>query len=304
MSCTEFILNGLDGANPLGFLAALGVLKATSDALPGNNVKMWWSQGFSSWRPILVLSKDMTSDEIILLLEQHLKNVDKKSFNFAENLNLQAENFRKESKMAFENSNPNNRYVADFLAAYGCDSILDEKTGIIKDTALRTMSGAGHQHFLGSMLKLIENTTANHLSKALFSIWDYSDDQPSLRWDPIDDRRYALRWKEPSHDKIMTVRGANRLAIEALSLLPTAPYKNGLETTAFSNRPGEGVQFSWPIWKPKISLDIVRSMLSLKELQSLKPDRDMLSRMGIVEIYRSQRITEGKYRNFSSAISV
>ena len=304
MKCDKIVLSGLDGANPLGFLATVGLLKTTKDALNDNYIKIGWSLEHGSWRPILCLSNEMTKEELVTLLDTHLKNVDITPFRFAPDLNISPESFQVQNKLAFEKSNLNNRYFADFLVAYGCESIMDKKNGIILDTALRTMSGAGHQHFLGSMLELIGNTNTDHLFKALFSTWDYSDARPSLRWDPMDDRRYALRWKEPSGDKILTVRGANRLAIEALPLLPTAPYRNGLETTGFSHRPEEGVQFSWPIWKPKITIDIVRSLLSLKELQTLKPDRDTLSRMGIVEVFRSQRITEGKYRNFTSAISV
>jgi hypothetical protein len=64
------------------------------------------------------------------------------------------------------------------------------------------MSGAGHQHLLGFMKQLVRLTTREQVGAALFAQLTSEDEGPSLRWDPQDDRRYALRWKEPSGDKI------------------------------------------------------------------------------------------------------
>ena len=77
------------------------------------------------------------------------------------------------------------------------------------DTAFRTMSGAGHQHFLGFMRELAVHTTADQLRRALLSRWDYADSRPSLRWDPADYRPHALRADDPSTDPIKTMRGAD-----------------------------------------------------------------------------------------------
>jgi hypothetical protein len=163
------------------------------------------------------------------------------------------------------------------------------------------MSGAGHQHFLGFMQQLAHATDLGNLREALFNVWRYRDDKPSLRWDPNDDRRYALRWDNPSGDSIKTVRGANRLAIEALPLLPAVPVGKRAETTGFTQERGRGVLWTWPIWHPPLSLDVVRSLLALREIQRETPDRGLLSRMGISEVFRCQRITQGKYRNLTPA---
>ena len=73
--------------------------------------------------------------------------------------------------------------------------------------------------------------------------------------------------KAPSGDPVRTMRGANRLAVEALPLFPTVPGERHLHTTGFSQRRGEGVLFSWPIWEGALSIEVVRSLLSLAELQ-------------------------------------
>lgn len=193
---------------------------------------------------------------------------------------------------------PANRAWADFLAAFGCESVTDDK-GLIQDTSLRTMSGAGHQHFLGFMRTLISDTTSEELHAAMFLPWRYVDPRPSMRWDPADDRRYAMRWDDPSGDPIRTVRGANRLAIEALPLLPTMPVGADLATTGFSRLVDRGIYWSWPIWDRPVIVEVVRSLLAYDELQRQPPDRRQLSAMGVREIYRSRRITQGKYRNFT-----
>ena len=98
------------------------------------------------------------------------------------------------------------------------------------------------------------------------------------------------------------MRGANRLAIEALPLLPTVPGERRLHTTGFSERRGEGVMFTWPIREPPLNVEVVRSLLSLAEIQEPRPNRGSLMGRGVVEVFRSRRITVGKYRSLSSAV--
>ncbi len=166
------------------------------------------------------------------------------------------------------------------------------------------MSGAGNQHFLGFMQELTKVTDIKNIHDSLFNRWSYTDTGPSLRWDPADDRRYALRWLRPSTDPIKTVRGANRLAIEALPLLPSVPCGGRLETTGFTQRKRQNASWTWPIWTSLLSIDVIRSLLALPELQRISPNRKTLHVMSIEEVFRSQRITQGKYRNFTTAVPV
>jgi hypothetical protein len=99
------------------------------------------------------------------------------------------------------------------------------------------------------------------------------------------------------------VLGANRLAIESLPLLPTIPVGSTLRTTGFTGQGSRDTFWTWPIWEGLLPLDVVRSLLALRELQRPEPSRSMLVQMGVVEIYRSQRLTVGKFRNFAPAAS-
>ena len=299
------VLNGLDGSNPLGFLAALGTLRVVTEAAPSSKWHLQWQMYDGTWTPKILGNDPLSEDVLIDLLMPALKKMkDQPALKFAKNLNISCEQFRVVTEEAQTAATFTARHEVDFIAAFGCESLpVSDKSPTIQDTALRTMSGAGHQHFLGSMLELVQTTEPDHLRTSLFLPWQYADERPNLRWDPVDDRRYALRWKDPSKDPVRTMRGANRLAIEALPLLPTAPGERKLHTTGFSQRPGE-VLFTWPIWEVSLSMDVVRSLLSMAELQEPEPDHATLRARGVVEVYRSQRITIAKFRNFTVASPV
>lgn len=301
----EIVFEGIDGGNPLGFLAALGAFRTTALTWQDRPVRLSWLPISGVWRPVLNGIGTHETEVFLAALNTALKGMwDQPALTFAPDLVVSMETFRKEAANAQAASDLQNRSHADFIAAFGSEATHSDERGReqnIQDTAFRTMSGAGHQHFLGFMRDLIAKTEIQDLSTALFHEWRYTDPGPSLRWDPNDDRRYALRWKEPSGDPATTVRGANRLAIEALPLFPTAPIGNRLETTGFRQRRGEGTLWTWPIWTAALPLDPIRSMLALSELQASKPDRQKLTARGIAEIFRSQRMTIGKYRNFTPA---
>ncbi len=299
-------LPGLDGANSLGFLAALGTVRAATLYWPQHPVQMAWSASDLGWRPELHLPPALEQEELLAGLNAFLHQTDLlRWLADYDDLTIPLASFREAALAAVPTATATDRAAADFLAALGSDvveaQLNGKKNGLIADTALRTMSGAGHQHFIGFMRSLIADTTIEHLRSALFETWTYVDPGPSLRWDPIDDRRYALRWHKPAGDPLTTVRGANRLAIEALPMLPTIPVKTKLETTGFTQHKGHGTHWSWPLWNTPIGLDEIRSLLSHPMLQSETPDRRSLLAMGVMEIYRCRRITQGKYRNFTPA---
>ena len=307
---TALVLSGLDGGNPLAFLAAVGTLRTATRAEPSAEWRLAWTIHDGHWSPRLVgggmganHGVPLTEEGLVELLMPTLAAMDgDPALSFADDLTVGREQFRRVAHEACRTATPSDRHFADFITAFGCDGLTVARKDRIQDTALRTMSGAGHQHFLKAMRELVTETDSESLKRSLFSPWRYTDPRPSLRWDPVDDRRHALRWKNPSGDAVQTMRGANRLAIEALPLLPTSPGERRLHTTGFSERRGEGVHFTWPIWEPPLAVELVRSLLSLEDLQQSRPNRDRLLARGVVEVYRSERITVDKYRNFTAAV--
>jgi hypothetical protein len=245
------------------------------------------------------------------LLESSLaRTTDDRAFARWDNLNVAPEEYRTYATDASRHASVADRRWADFAAAFACEATTtsDAKHPRVQDTALRTMSGAGHQDFLGSMRNIVQDVRREHIRKALFDPWVYDDpmiEQHTLRWDPADDVRHALRWRDPSGDPFRRAKGAvwgaNRLAIEALPLLPTAPVGARLETTGFTGSGRRDTFWSWPIWDRLIDLNVCRSLLALEGLVDERPDVRGLRARGVAAVYRAQRITEGKYRNLTPA---
>ena len=299
------MLSGIDGGNLLGFLAAIGTLRVVTESDRSGEWMLGWRAHKGAWVPVLSGDEVLTQGDLVETLTIGLEAMgDNPAFQIDNNLSIHPDKFRSITERAHQEADMGDRQYADFIAAFGCESVATSDKKSIQDTALRTMNGAGHQHFIGYMRDLTEKTDPEHLRSALFDLWQYSDDRPSLRWDPKDDRRYALLWGNPGNtakNPIKTVRGANRLAVEALPLFPTAPEGRYLQTTGFTQRRGIGASFTWPIWDSQLGLDVIRSLLSLKQLQATQPNRARLLSMGIVDVYRSQRFTTGRFRNFSPA---
>ncbi len=313
------VLGGLDGANPLAFLAALGTLRGLTIACSESRVCLYWSQE-DAWRPtVQVNGGSPTQEEVLDALDRFIDmRPGHDALSIGNNPSVPASEFHDRACAVAEAASPSfeDRAATDFMAAFGCEAVIHTRgtyKGLIQDTALRTMSGTGHQYFLKTMRDLTGRATVDHLRRSLFEPWRRQDPQFSLRWDPEEDRRYALRWKDPSEDKVSakgersgapTEWGANRLAFEALPLFPVMPLGPMVQTTGFSGNRSKNTFWTWPIWDAPIGLDTVRSLLALRKLRGDNLAHEELAAMGIVQVFRSRRITTGQYRNFTPSAPV
>jgi hypothetical protein len=209
--------------------------------------------------------------------------------------------FIKLAGRARNQASPADRSTADYCVSFGSEAFADGD--MIGDTGLRTMSGAGHQHFLEFMREILRTTTADHIRSALFETWTYSDPRPSMRWDPQDDRRYALRASDPAggQSPITTVRGANCLAIQCLPCFPTAPVNGEVRTRGFY-RDRSRVTFCWPIWDTPITINCLQSLLGHAEIVEERPSKGVLRPLGVIEVFHSRRLTVGRFRNFTTGV--
>lgn len=223
-------------------------------------------------------------------------------FRLNKDLKIPADDFRKASINAVEH---NDFDLCYWMSAIGSEANLD-KYGNIQGTRFDLMN-AGKQYFLQTILYLAEKTSERDLKNTLFEKWTYSNVRGGMRWDLDEDRRYALRWKDPQSDTTESQWGANRLGIEALPLLQTFPTEKKLETTCFRSRGKKETFFTWPVWKYPISICTCRSLLGQS---SHSPEKGFshLTKMGAATVYRSQRIWKGNppndYSNFCPAVAV
>lgn len=188
----------------------------------------------------------------------------------------------------------------DLLAAFGSDACRDERSNAITPTAFCFIKGSGQQFFLDTIRQLMGEVTSERVRQTLFEPWAYRDEKFSIRWDPVEDRRYALMDRDPtaSDNKSRTVWMANLLGYRALVLFPCAPGRRGLATTAWTASDDEAPAFTWPIWECSTPPDTIRSLLQLCELAEPQPDRSILRARGVAAIFRARRIRVGAGSNY------
>jgi len=72
---TEIELAGLDGTNPLGYLAALGMLRTLCGTSGAGAPRMWWNP--ANWRPVVSDERVASRDQLVELLSKALGRTSK-----------------------------------------------------------------------------------------------------------------------------------------------------------------------------------------------------------------------------------
>jgi CRISPR-associated endonuclease/helicase Cas3 len=298
-------LPGLDGSNPLGFLAALGTLRLADRALPGAKLK-WMAKG--GWVPVLNLHEEKSPEELVEMLLS-VAGSERRSFTFSQDVKIQSDEFR-DLELEAVGDAANDREFADFLRAFADPLVTIQggpNTGKTKPTEFYFI--AGQQKLVKQAREIAAATKPEHLLKALFEPWRYDDplDGLSLRYDPLDDLRYAVRFCNPSKDRSKAKRGsvlgANRLAFEALPFFPCFASGTRLATTGFTifdRRPF----FTWPVWVPLWGINTVRTALSTVTMPVKKTASCgvvLPVQLGAAAWYQCEKVANSDYSNFSPA---
>ena len=242
-------------------------------------------------------------------LEALKKSVPRPELALGKHIKCTPEEFRDHVSNFLENSDFNRREPLDLLAAFASDGCFDKKKGCVDVTPFCFITGSGHQYFLDTVRQLIKEVDLELVIQALFHPWTYQDEKFSMRWDPTEDRQYALMDRNPTakDNKARTVWMANLLAYQALALFSSAPSMRSLKTTGWTPDK-DGPRFTWPIWQHPIDIDAIRSLLLLTELQKPDPNSLDLRDRGIVAAFRVRRIQVGSpplYKiNFSPSIEI
>ncbi|MEI6393900.1 MAG: type I-U CRISPR-associated helicase/endonuclease Cas3 [Verrucomicrobiota bacterium] len=210
-------------------------------------------------------------------------------------LNVPSAKFRECCEIALHSTD---RWVLDQLAHFGSDACLQPRKQELEPPLFSFVNGSGQQFFLDTARQLVSCVTADQLFAALFRPWQPNDDKLSMRWNPSEDRRYALMAEDPTAggNEPKTIWAANLLGYVGLGLLPSAPTSHGLGTVSVGSA-GDNPAFIWPVWRGFLSAGAVSSLLARGELQMQPSQHQELHALGVSLVFRSERIEVGSGTN-------
>jgi CRISPR-associated endonuclease/helicase Cas3 len=300
-------LPGLDGSNPLGFLAALGTL-VTLDQIARHGDCPHWLAGpvGLSWNrhtPILHLPAPVPNPAHVIdyLMERSPAALNDHPANFAISLFENNDDLGTRLRAYVRDSTIANRASLDWLAAHISE---------VAPQATSQLLTVRKDYFPDNLRSILSKCRSEHIVRAALHPWDYADalDNQSLHWEPSEDRRHAYQWHMPSGDPTRKKRGgmlgANRLALEAWPLFPSFPAGDRLATRGFKGNRAANTFWTWPLWIQPLTKDAVGSMLGLPDLHQDEVDVATFPHVGIIVVFRLQRILVGKTPNFTTALAI
>lgn len=198
--------------------------------------------------------------------------------------------------------------------------VQDKKKTTIGRTAFSFANNNSMKMLLADFAKAAVFCTPERLRDGVLGPGTILDGTTGLGWDPGSQRSYALQFHDPQDDTRSQV-AVNCLAFIGLACLPVVPKEGRPATIGFGTftgaagpshldqdagsddgSPAKGRRYdawTWPIWDGPLFLDVVMSLCNLPELASQEPDRAWLARLGVVEVFRSRRISVNKRSFFS-----
>ena len=288
-------LPGLDGANPMAFLAALGLL-SVGDRMTGSGV---WRL---SWRDRAVATPILHGvagiDEI-----RNAVMVDREAWLAAPVLQYPESDLKfkpvdlRDYILKCRNAKDGDRSAA-LVNALVAEGPIDGK-GNAKPTDLYFT--AGQQKFVEMIRRIRDGMAAANIDEALLQPWRYDGSVPSLKWDIIDDRPYALGATDPSTTTKSTVPAGEWLALLGLSSLPVFADKTKLATTGCKGGWKSGT-FTWPNWSTPMSHRAAMSLIGALSADKL----EFLPGWSVFRLYQSaiKRSDQGGYGTFSPPLPV
>jgi hypothetical protein len=299
---TSIELTGLKADLPIGAMAAFGVLRVCQ-RLPGfTGSKLAWRAGGGGDIAVLLAPGEATPETLVKALTNDVKQAAARDeLNWEEQIKTQTpDQFRAKAKAALD---AGAWEAAEWFAAFASELVCgrDEKI----ETTPFDMSVA-RQKFLSDARKLAAGLgedkagrnvkpTGESYREALFGPWKYEDDQHSLGWDPSTMKLGAFTNKAPTSMPNAGVKAAVWLALESLPLFPCFAGPRGrLQVQAFRHGRRD-FTLCWPVWRPAISIDTLRSLLGWEGLVDDAVTAMELQARGVTAIYRSERFKPNKY---------
>lgn len=259
-------LTGLNGSNPLSFLATLGLLYVVPSAKVGFCVDGSF-QAFvdevdmsrTDLARFIAADAESAADENAPWRFTYTKAATKKQGSkWVADLKPPPGEFKKFLATCIEAWLKGHDEATSYAAAYATDVAFDGK-GNTKPTAFHFT--AANQTFLGTVEAIRASLTKEWIENSLF---EGRDERPgsNLRWDPASERNWALMANNPNNDGTRVDAPLEWLAFRGLPLLPSFPCGARVITTGVGGR-GDRMTFTWPLWSVPSSCRTIRSTLQL-----------------------------------------
>ena len=258
------VLAGMSGANPLGFLASLGLLRIAAKKFDSARLGFLADGGYQPFiegveGPLEALVAD-DAKESAGQQPWRLRygKKEKRGEKFVEDLKAPPEAFLNFLHDCIGRWVHGDCEAAEYAAAYATSTAVDGK-GNTKPTAFHFT--AANQQFLGAIETIRASIDLEWSRSALF---DGNAARPggNVRWDPAADRNYALMAENPNTEGTSVNAPLEWLAFRALPMFPTVPFKSRVLTTGVSGR-GDDAAFIWPLWSDAASVRTVAGLVRL-----------------------------------------
>jgi hypothetical protein len=309
---TTLVLPGLDAHNPLGFLAALGLLRVLDDEAARSHRERprlgFVDQGGFVAR---LLTPHTLAELVTVVLEDAAAQADNRALQFAYNeegalvapgtkgatRDLKPKPFG--ARQLLELAATVDHRTAAQAAAWFSELVQDNNDNT-KPTAFHFT--AGQQAFLEMVEALRVGLTAEHVREALDGPWLNTSSLPSLSWDASVARMYALRAGNPAKERRGSVPGANWLAVVGLTFFPVVVHGTRLVTTGVRGGWKDSA-FTWPVWSPPVEVTAMSSLLRLDATAWTQRER---AAYGVETVLRCRilRSDQGGYGSFAPAAVV
>ena len=263
-------LYGMIASSPIGYLAALGMLRVLA-ADRNLKVRLGWKDGHGV---IDGIDPDTAISELVANMEGREKAFE---FNWADTARkVGPDEYRRACGVA-----AGDLRALGFMAGWATDTIV--RNGQIAVTRMDMTSG--QQKLLRDLRGLAIKLTREHFVSALMG--GPYEGQSSFGLDPIAVRSHAHEHQAPTKSKAPGKPGLIWLAFESIPIHPVVPVApNKPQTTGW--RMGREAAYVWPIWE---------GMLGLEEVSLLRalPVNLLQNRSGIRELWSSRYGSSGKY---------
>jgi len=245
-------LPGIDGGNPLGFLAAMGLLRLSRRgggrlrfASDGTNQAVL--EGVGDEHAITdMVAADAKASAGLAALKISYSKPEKKGVKVVRDLKAPPAEFTKmlfQAKQSWA-SGSDREYAAD-IAAFGTSLEVDGK-GNTKPTAFHFT--AAQQEFLKAIDESRSKVDPVGAYESLVEGRGRTRGK-NLRWDPRDARAHALMAEDPDAEGTSVDVTLEWLAFRGLAAFPVISVGRKQPATVGVSGRGEDMEFTWPLWR-------------------------------------------------------